>query len=179
MKRFICGFLLWALVMPLSAQDFHFEKSRSSTIPTLPDSMTYNEFEMLSRRLTWQRIMIAGFVPGYVHFYAGHKKLGYAVAGVRSVGMMLSLTGIVREWQATKKLSLSSFENWDANFYLFITGLFLNAAGYAFDIANGDHIIETERMKVQFKFRKPDSPCFSGIFAHSFPAIALNLKLGK
>ncbi len=179
MKRFIFAFLFLALFMPLSAQDLQFEKSQSGTIPTLPDSMTYNEFEMLSRRLTWQRIMIAGFVPGYVHFYAGHKRLGYTIAGVRSVGMLFSLTGILREWQATKKLSLSSFENWDANFYLFITGLFLNAAGYAFDIANGDHIIETERMKVQFKFRKPDSPCFSGIFERSFPAFGFSFNLGK
>ncbi|EHO42555.1 hypothetical protein Calab_2948 [Caldithrix abyssi DSM 13497] len=177
MKKIICFLSLCVVIGTASAQEISLQSSRLHAIPALPDSMTYEEFAMLNRELTWKRMMIAVFVPGYVHYYARHNKLAYGISGARSVGVLLSAAAIYREWNDAKQLTLDVLKEMDDNFYLFMTGLFLNAAGYAFDIAHGDWLIEQERMKIQFKYRKLTGPASAGIFDHFVPVLSLNLKL--
>ncbi len=146
------------------------------TIPTLPQGMSYHEFKMLSHSITWQRLMIATFVPGYIHFYIEHRKAGYMIAGVRGTGILLSAVGLLRQWQQTKEFSLSMMDDSETNFYIFFTGLLLNTAGYAFDIAHGDWLISKEKMQIQFKYRRLLSPCCAGIPNESLPMVGINFS---
>ncbi|MHB2148726.1 hypothetical protein ACX8XP_06685 [Calditrichota bacterium LG25] len=176
MKKIIHTLLLCVLVGTATAQDISLQSSRLHAIPALPDSMTYEEFGMLNRELTWKRMMIAVFVPGYVHYYARHKKLAFGISGTRSLGVLLSAAAIYREGNDTKQLTLDALKEIDDNFYLFMAGLFLNAAGYAFDIAHGDWLIEQERMKIQFKYRKQKGPGIAWFFDRNTPVFSLSLR---
>ncbi len=145
-------------------------------LPSLPQGMTYKEFKMLSHSITWQRLMIATFVPGYIHFYIEHRKAGYTIAGVRGAGFLLSAVGVLRQWRQTKEFNLNIFDNSETNFYIFFAGVLLNAAGYAFDIAHGDWLISKERMQIQFKYRRLLSPCCAGIPNESLPMVGINFS---
>ncbi len=148
----------------------------SHEIPSLPQGMTYKEFRMLSHSITWQRLMIATFVPGYIHFYIEHRKAGYAIAGVRGVGFLLSAAGLLRQWQQSKEFNLSMLDNSETNFYIFLAGIFLNTAGYAFDVAHGDWLISKEKMQIQFKYRRLLSPCCAGIQNEPIPMVGVNFS---
>ncbi|MHB2155944.1 hypothetical protein ACX8XN_16300 [Calditrichota bacterium GD2] len=176
MKKIIQSLLLCVMIGTATAQEISLQSSRLHAIPALPDSMTYEEFAMLNRELTWKRMMIAVFVPGYVHYYARHNKLAYGISGARSVGVLLSAAAIYREWNDAKQLTLDVLKEMDDNFYLFMAGLFLNAAGYAFDIAHGDWLIEQERMKIQFKYRKQEEPGSAWFLDRNTPVFSLNLR---
>ncbi len=117
------------------------------------DSLSFKEFQMLHRTLPVKRMVIASFVPGYIHFYAGHRTAGYWIAATRTLGFALSMGGILSTYSSGKQLDLEAFSQADENLILFLTGLFLNAIGYAYDLAHGDYIIEQERIKIQFKLR--------------------------
>ncbi len=117
------------------------------------DSLSFKEFQMLHRTLPVKRMVIASFAPGYIHFYAGHRTAGYWIAATRTLGFALSIGGILKTYSSSKKLDIEAFSQADENLILFLTGLFLNAIGYAYDLAHGDYIIEQERLKIQFKLR--------------------------
>ncbi len=137
-----------------TAQNRYENEPDQPFLPVLPDSMSYQEYEMATRSLSWQRLMIASFVPGYIHFYARHKTAAYAIAAIRGAGIILSTTGLIRQWRESKQLNLKLLGDSETNLYLFISGLILNAAGYAFDIAHGDYLISRERTRIEFKFRQ-------------------------
>ncbi len=155
----------------VQAQFEHLDK-----IPSLPQGMTYQEFKMISHSITWQRLVIASFVPGYIHFYIEHHKAGYAIAGVRSVGFLLSAAGLLRQWRQSKEFKLNFLDNSEVNFYIFLSGVLLNAAGYAFDVAHGDWLISNERMQIQFKYRRLLSPCCAGMQNESVPMLGFKFS---
>ncbi len=123
-----------------------------SEIPMIPKEMTYREFQMLNRELNWKRIFISAMVPGFIHYYAHHKKAAGIIAGVRVSGMLTSSIGMFRQWRNTKNLNLKYGKATEKNLYIFIIGMMLNAAGYAYDWAHGDWVIEKERTLIQYKY---------------------------
>lgn len=150
---------------------FHFQ-GFAQTAPTrpphpvqitpLPPEMSALEFTKLQRSLNWKRIFAASFIPGYIHFYAGHKKYAWSIAGVRTVGFGMIGYSVIDELNHTDKFSLSFSGAADSvsayktrsrrNLYLFLGGIALNMIGFAFDWAHGDFIIEQERNAVLYKF---------------------------
>ena len=133
-------------------------------ITPLPPGMSALEFTKLQRSLNWKRIFAASFIPGYIHFYAGHKKYAWGIAGVRAIGFGMIGYSIIDELNHTDKFSLSFSGASDSvsaykarsrrNLYLFLSGIALNMIGYALDWAHGDFIIEQERNAVLYKFGK-------------------------
>ncbi len=154
MHRWLFIILVSGLISTGKAQIL-FENGRNQALlPSLPDSMSYTEYEMLTRSLNWQRLMIASFVPGYIHYYARHQKAAYTIAAIRTTGMILSTTGMLLQWNESKQINLKFITDMETNFYLFLAGFILNTAGYAYDIAHGDYIISKEKTTIQFKFRR-------------------------
>jgi len=146
---FLSIFLLASLSTPLLAQNL---REHPAEIPILPKEMTYREYQMLMRDLNWKRILISATVPGFIHYYAQHKKAAYSIAGVRTLGMLTSTIGMFRQWKDTKNLNLMYGKATEKNLYIFMAGMILNAAGYAYDWAHGDWVIERERTLVQYKY---------------------------
>ncbi len=144
----IC-FLLAGSVSALRAQ---LETPPSKEIPKLPLEMTYQEYQQLVRELNWKRIGIATMVPGYIHLYADRRKTAYAIAGIRGAGMLFSAGALFRQWYETKTFRFVRGGHWETNFTVFLVGMMMNAAGFAFDWAHGDWIIEKERTLVQYKY---------------------------
>jgi len=120
------------------------------------------EFTKLQRTLNWKRIFAASFIPGYIHFYAEHKKYAWSIAGIRAIGFGMIGYSVIDELNHTNEFSLSFSGAPDSvaaykarserNLYLFLSGVALNMMGYAFDWAHGDFIIEQERNAVLYKF---------------------------
>jgi len=133
----------------------------------LPAGMTYDEFVKLQRYLSWQRIFAASVVPGYIHFYAGHKRMGWSIASVRAAGMLLAGYALIDQSRHVDNFSLNFFTVDDSlsslktrserNLVLFWAGVTLNFLGYAFDWAHGDFIIDSERNAVLYKYGSPAS----------------------
>ena len=144
--------LLALLLFGFSEARAQFEKNCPAEIPNVPIEMTYKEYRQLVRDLNWKRIGIAAMVPGYIHFYAEKKKAAYSIAAVRATGMALSAGALFRQWREAKTFRFVRGGHWETNFAVFIIGMMANAAGYAFDWAHGDWIIEKERTLVQYKY---------------------------
>ena len=154
--------LLVALALKLSAQDISSFITQMKGVTRLPQNMTFGEFEKLQRNVTWQRLFAAAVLPGYIHFYAGHKRAGYTIATVRSAGAMLTAYALADEIRQSSSLGVPLFGVSDTlnaykarserNLALFFIGLALNTAGYAFDWGHGDFIIERERNAVLYKY---------------------------
>ncbi len=159
--------ILILLLFGVSECRAQFEKTCPSEIPNVPIEMTYKEYRQLVRDLNWKRIGIAAMVPGYIHFYAEKKKPAYSIAAVRAMGMALSAGALFRQWREAKTFRFVRGGHWETNFAIFVVGMMANAAGYAFDWAHGDWIIEKERTLVQYKYgikkgmlrQAPDHSC--------------------
>ena len=142
-------FLLLGFSFPLFAQ---IVREQGVEIPAIPKEMTYREYQMLTRDLNWKRIAISSMVPGFIHYYAQHRKAACAIAAIRGTGMLTSAIGMLRQWKNTKHLNFTYGKSTEDNLYIFMAGMILNAAGYAYDWAHGDWIIEKERTIVQYKY---------------------------
>ena len=158
MRKIVFGLLIFIQVQGFAQT----VSTRHPEFKPLPPGMTYVEFTKLQRTLNWKRIFAASFIPGYIHFYAAHKRCGWAIAGVRAAGYVLIGYSVIDELNHTDRLSLSFSGAADPiasykarskrNLYLFLSGIALNMMGYAFDWAHGDFIIERERNAVLYKF---------------------------
>ncbi len=181
-KNIVLLCIVMAFILPLNAQSWNANPDSSKTNflsgsgysvlsfkpYQLPDSMTYDEFVKLQRRLSWQRIFAASVVPGYIHFYAGRQRIGWTIAGVRAAGMLLSGYALLDQARHVDNFSLTFFSVDDSlsslkarserNLLLFWTGIALNFLGYAFDWAHGDFVIDSERNAVLYKYGSGRSP---------------------
>lgn len=169
--------VIFCLLLQLTTgtgQEFPLIPVEQSIIQPLPQDMTFEELTKLKRELNWKRIFAASLIPGYIHFYAGHSKLGWSIAGIRSVGFGMIGYSIIDEFNYAGNFSLSFIGASDSvaalasrsqrNLYLFLGGIAINLMAYAFDWAHGDYIIENEKNTVLYKF---------GIRRKSTPAIGL------
>jgi len=125
----------------------------------LPDSMTFQEYVIQNRELTWKRLAVAAMVPGYIHFYAGAPRAGWILATTRILGTAITMYGIVDQLNNMEELS-GNFWNYGntlahskTNIQLILGGTLLNFTGFAIDWAHGDYIIERERLRIEYKFR--------------------------
>ncbi len=128
-----------------------------------PGDMTYSEFNMIRRKLTWKRIFLAAMVPGYIHFYIDRPKWGYSIAVVRGSGYLLIAYALADQARSMDGYTNSLFEipqtpaslqkRSERNLLLFLSGIGLNMCGFATDLAHGDWTIEAEKTSVLFKYK--------------------------
>jgi hypothetical protein len=130
-------------------------------IPLLPAEMTYQEYQDLNKEANWKRLIIAFFVPGYMHFYADAPAWGIAIATTRIIG------GGMMAFATVDQYNYARSSNWDIdqltgntnrseqNFYLFVGGLGLNMLAYGFDWGHADYLIEKRRTQIEYKYGRP------------------------
>jgi len=150
----------------LHSQDMPFESAKKSYMKNhlqkLPNNMEYSEYKKMVRELNWKRVMVASVIPGYIHFYAEHKKSAWGIFTGRMLGGVLMGYALYDQVQIVDDSS-SSFFFFDGstgynkdrsvrNLNLFSIGLIMNIIGYAIDWAHGDWIIEKERNEVLYKY---------------------------
>ncbi len=162
-------------------------KNGLKELVAVPDSMTYNEFLKLQRKVTWQRIFASAFIPGYIHFYADHMKVGWGIIVGRLIGASLMVYGLLDEINYAGTLNFYSVvtekdqieARSQRNLTLFITGMAINVLGFAIDWARGDWLISKERDEVLYKYglklRAKVSPKVS--FIGGEPIYGVNFKI--
>ncbi len=144
--------VLYFLLFSVPVVQAQLEKNPVAEIPDLPPEMTFKEYQQLVRDVNWKRIGLSVLVPGYIHFYADKKRIAYSVAGTRAFGMLLSAGALFRQWHETKTFQFVRGGHWEGNLTAFMMGMMVNMAGFAFDWAHGDWIVEKERTLVQYKY---------------------------
>lgn len=153
MKKYVLSLIIFFAFVP--ADSFATEYS----IDAVPQGMSLEEFRQSEREVTLNRLMISAFVPGYIHFYADHDREAWAIMTARLTGYALMGWGVYDQWQYADSFTggLSSSDRdiksrSRKNLGIFSLGLFLNIAGFAYDWAHGDWIIDQERSAVRYRF---------------------------
>ncbi len=160
----IIGIIIFQYINIIFGQDIDFyqkHKNENYSFPEIPESMTYEEYYLLSQTFRMQDMMYASVVPGYIHFKAQEKKIGYTLLGIRSA----AYAALTYEYFHYKKTSsdTSSFfsffkkETPDTNgekTHSFITGasLIIVAGTYLFDIIHGKYMLKNKQEKIRFKY---------------------------
>jgi len=142
---------------------FSSTRSRPDSSSAWPEDLSFPDFCTLQKDFTWKRIFLAAMVPGYIHFYAERKDWAYSIAAIRSSGYLLmgfaladqanSMDGYTKSLFEIPRTPASLQKRSERNLLLFLTGLILNAGGFAADVAHGDFMIEAEKNKVMFKYK--------------------------
>ncbi len=73
----IIGIIIFQYANIVHGQDIDFyqkHKNENYSFPEIPESMTYEEYYLLSQTFRMQDMMYASIVPGYIHFKAQEKK---------------------------------------------------------------------------------------------------------
>jgi|AVFP01.1.fsa_nt_gi hypothetical protein len=158
MRKYFFLFLFFSLAMP--AQTIPGMDPQLQPLPTLPEQMSYEEFQKLNREINWSRLMAAAVVPGYLHFYADAPDWGWSIAGARIIGTGLMTWAMYDQYDRFGGLTNFS-DSVDGekskatrNLTLFLAGLGLNMIGFGLDWAHADLLISEERMRIQYKYRK-------------------------
>ena len=128
-------------------------------IHIIPKGMDYEEFLKVQRVVNWKKIAVASVLPGFIHFYAKHNTEAYIIMGVRLIGGTLMGIALVDQYKLRNDMNYSvvldseeESNRTERNTIMFTVGTILNIAGFAFDWAHGDWVVESERNEVYFKY---------------------------
>ncbi|OYT10975.1 MAG: hypothetical protein B6I18_06330 [Bacteroidetes bacterium 4572_112] len=140
-------------------------KDDNVKIPNIPLGMSKQEFHLLSTNLRLKDMLYAMVVPGYVHFKAQEKPMGYAILGARAVGF-IGLSAVYYSAQIND-------ENWyDINGdpnpddvitigngweikksdVILVTSATLIISTYLFDWIRGENLLHRKQDKIRYKY---------------------------
>ena len=168
MKILLLTLLSLFIGMNLMSQDIDiYRKGKDDNIktPELPLGMGKQEFQLLSTNLRLKDMLYAMVVPGYVHFKAQEKPMGYAILGARTVGF-IGLGAVYYSAQING-------ENWydiggDPNpgdvitigngwqvkksDVILVTSATLIISTYLFDWIRGENLLHRKQDKIRYKY---------------------------
>jgi len=181
MHRYILPlFILLVSAHLLKAQDADlYMKPPNSRfqMPQVPENMTLQEFQLLSRAVRVKDMAFAMVVPGYVHFRAqepgwGYSLLGARVAGYTGYGIIaidpeLSFRDVL-EWN----ISLNEEElSQKTTAYQWVLGISttLIVGSYLTDVIGGHVQLVNKQERIRYKYsmqmlqtRQPENPFVPG-----------------
>ncbi len=150
---FFAAISLSAQSLPEKLQDLPPELKQG-----LPYNMDYEEYRIMKKNLTFPKIFLAAMLPGYAHYYAEKKMEAGIILGIRMSGYALMGTGFYLQMNNLEdllnlsSLSDSSMEKLKTNAYIFLGGVLLNAAGFFYDWAGAERVIDYQKSKVLYKY---------------------------
>jgi TolA-binding protein len=126
----------------------------------LPVEMEYDEYLEMTRSVDFFSMFMAVWVPGYALFGVGEPTLAWGVAGVRTGGAAMILTGMLRQWNdfsdiwqlSTITESPERYRSAITNASLMAGGFFINGVAWAFDVATAYRIAQNRKSYVQYKY---------------------------
>lgn len=121
-------------------------------LPVLPDSMTYDEFKYLQLRIDYWDRMWSTLLPGYIHFITYDRLGGFISAGVRTAGF--ALMGYVMYFGAPNAIGSLDPKAIKTNAALFGVGMFLNFAGWVYDVVHGEHRLRDIQLRILYRYRR-------------------------
>ncbi|NPA80478.1 MAG: hypothetical protein GXO29_05470 [Thermotogae bacterium] len=121
-------------------------------LPILPEGMSYDEFKYLQIRIDYWDRAWSMMLPGYMHFITYDPLGGTASAIVRFLGFALMgysmYFGLPR---AVEDLDAGTLK---LNAAVFGAGMFLNFAGWVYDVVHAEHRLRDIQMRVMYRYRR-------------------------
>jgi len=121
-------------------------------LPVLPEGMTYDEFKYLQLRIDYWDRMWSMALPGYIHFITYDRKGGFLSAGVRTLGF--ALMGYVMYFGAPRAVEDLDPSALKMNAAIFGMGMFLNFAGWVYDIVHGEYRLRDIQLRILYRYRR-------------------------
>ncbi len=153
----ILVFILVTISFQAYAQDFdHYLKNKNDNFyfPDIPDSLSYEEFQILSRDIRMMDMAYSAIIPGYVHFKAKEERTGYYLLGVR----LLGYTGLTISYLnlQSNNLNLSdifdSYSLYNTEKALFLSSVTIIVSSYLFDWIHGKLQLEKKQEEIRYKY---------------------------
>jgi len=152
--------VLLVLTAVLQAQDFQVKLHEPYTLPTLPDSLTLAEFQVLNHDLGWKELFTAIIFPGYASRYALEDTAAAKIAfgrylGLTAVGIVALNTFFNPDVEAANFQQL--VDNSNVNAAVFMAGISTNIILTIFDWGYANLRLKQKQDRILFKYRKkPD-----------------------
>ncbi len=151
MKKSALALLLAFFVFEGLTQDFDLYprfKDENINIPNLYENTLKNEFQLMSRSIRMMDAFYATLVPGYIHFKAKDKAIGYSLLGERVLGygglLYLSNKGINM---------LSNTETYSkTDKYILWSSVGLITTSFIFDWIHGKYRLEKKQEFIRYKY---------------------------
>ncbi len=124
-------------------------------IPQIADSMSFDEFKILSINLRLIDAMEAMVVPGLIHFKISDKTTGWILVGTRLAGYggMFYVNYHNNElWADILNYQLFNSNESKIDYFLAITSIGLVAGSYLYDWIHGRSLLEQKQQKIRFKY---------------------------
>lgn len=170
MKKIIFGlFLIISFVYKVKAQDidlYKINKDDNVNSPKISSSMSFNEFQILSRDLRMKDMMYGVVVPGYVHFKAKENNAGYILLGLRTAsyvgicGVYISsksrgdkfYSGIISTNNDINNIKIT--DNWSVkkSDVIVVASVVTMFSTYLFDWIHGQYILQKKQNMIRYKY---------------------------
>lgn len=170
MKKIIFGlFLIISFVYNVKAQDidlYKINKDDNVNSPKISSSMSFNEFQILSRDLRMKDMMYGVVVPGYVHFKAKENNAGYILLGLRTAsyvgicGVYISsksrgdkfYSGIISTNNDINNIKIT--DNWSVkkSDVIVVASVVTMFSTYLFDWIHGQYILQKKQNMIRYKY---------------------------
>jgi len=168
-KIFYLTLILFLTYNITFAQDFDvYPRTQDDKVemPEIQQSLSLNEFQLLSRDIRMMDAAYAAIVPGYVHFKAKDNSLGYVLLGTRVIGYAgLYYTSVKLKADGQTLLSAIKFNNndesndeteqiWSYNTYktVIYTSMGIIITTFLFDWIHGKMILEKKQELIRYKY---------------------------
>jgi len=168
MKILLLTLLSFFIAVNMMSQDIDvYRKGKDDNVktPNIPLGMSRQEFQLLSTNLRLKDMLYAMVVPGYVHFKAQEKPMGYAILGARSIGY-IGLGAVYYSAQINDEnwWELGGAENPDdvvniggdwkvkKSDVILVASVTLVLTTYFFDWIRGENIIKQKQNNIRYKY---------------------------
>lgn len=157
MKNKLFILLLLLIVNSVYAQDFDIyprPKNDNFEMPKVYDNMLFDEYQLLSRNVRLMDMVYSAIVPGYVHFKAKDKLMGYSLLGTR----LLAYSGLAISYLDLKSngVKLSDLQNSSSAYnndkIILVSSITLIASTYLFDWIHGKYRLERKQENIRYKY---------------------------
>ncbi len=168
MKYILLFIVSLFFVINAMSQDIDiYRKGKDDNIktPHIPLGMSKKEFQLLSTNLRLKDMLYAMVVPGYVHFKAQEKPMGYTILGARTVGF-IGLGAVYYSAQVNGEdwWELGGSDNPDdiitigddwtvrKSDVILVASATLIMTTYLFDWIRGENILKRKQNNIRYKY---------------------------
>ena len=154
---YVIFLLLFLLTNPVVGQDFDIYprlKDDNVKVPDLYEKVTFEEFKVLSRDIRMMDMPYSLIVPGYIHFKAGDKTMGYTMVGLRLAGYTGLAVTAIRVSQLGHRATdiVEGKDNLKADRDIFIASSVLIIGSWLFDWIHGKYRLEKKQELIRYKY---------------------------
>jgi len=144
------------------SQDFEIQLNRSGEIPTLPDSMTFEEFSTINRHLGWKELFTSVIYPGYNHNYIDEDSSANAIRLYRLGGVALITAAMVDftffgQHEITTSNLVQVFRESPRDGTMFMLGMSVNLFLAIYDWGHAQLILKDKQEKILYKYHSKKS----------------------